>query len=306
MRNKWFTVLVYVSLVFLMLVLARKGYLYIPTILDLPALLLSISLMFSGFLTSAITWHRSIRERHPEIHLRDSIISIGLSIFMKYLPGKIWSILGPPGYIATTYDLSTRQLSAISLDNQLLLLWSGLLIGIIGLLLNESSSLALIGMSASLTLLLGAAIFSQTFHGPIENLASLILKKSIQIPRIPPSSAARILPYHFLTWAFWCSGFYFLSTAVTNDHVAPTAGAGFALGATLGIMAIIAPGGIGVREGIISGYLAATGIGLAPAATIAVTSRLWFLVGEFFMFLVALTLKNSGRPRKGGQSARIC
>ncbi len=304
MRNNWFTVLVYISLASLILVLVRKGYLYIPTIFDLPALLLSILLLFAGFLTSAVTWHRSIRERHPEIRLRDSMISIGLSIFMKYLPGKVWSILGPPGYIATTYDLSTRQLSAISLDNQLLLLWSGLLIGIVGLLLNESP-LALIGMSASLILLLGAAIFSQAFHRPIESLAGLILKKSIQIPRIPPLSAARILPYHFLTWAFWCSGFYFLSIAITNDHISPTAGSGFALGATLGIMAIIAPGGIGVREGIISGYLATTGIGLAPAATIAVTSRLWFLIGEFFMFLVAFALRNPGRPRKDGQSARI-
>jgi len=51
-------------------------------------------------------------------------------------------------------------------------------------------------------------------------------------------------------------------------------------------MAFIAPGGLGVREGVMVGYLTLAGLPIAEAVTIAGASRLWFLVGEAFIFTV--------------------
>jgi uncharacterized membrane protein YbhN (UPF0104 family) len=67
----------------------------------------------------------------------------------------------------------------------------------------------------------------------------------------------------------------------------------FGLAGSIGIMAVFAPGGLGVREGILTGFLTLAGVDLPVATTIAVTSRLWFLAGELFIFLLAVVL----RPR---------
>ena len=63
---------------------------------------------------------------------------------------------------------------------------------------------------------------------------------------------------------------------------------GFPLAATIGVLAIIAPGGIGAREGILTGYFVLTGIPLETAVTISIASRLWFLIGESLFFIVGL------------------
>ena len=51
------------------------------------------------------------------------------------------------------------------------------------------------------------------------------------------------------------------------------------------IVTIDPAGGIGVREGLIASCLVMTGLSVTEAATISVASRLWFLIGEIFIFI---------------------
>ncbi|MEX0928342.1 MAG: hypothetical protein WD266_08950 [Balneolales bacterium] len=83
----------------------------------------------------------------------------------------------------------------------------------------------------------------------------------------------------------WSAGFYFLILSLTDSPVSPTAGLSFALATNIGIIAIFAPGGLGVREAVIVGYLNYIGLSLAEATTISIASRLWFLAGEVFLFV---------------------
>lgn len=295
MKNNWYTYFIYLSIIFLLVGLASSNYLFIPEIHHISYLVFSLFLLFAGFISTAIPWHKSIQQMQSDITSRDSIISIGIPVFSKYLPGKVWSIIGPPGYIAKIYPLSIKRLSAISLDNQLLTLWTGLILGSGGLLINGIEA-NIAGIFFLFWLALSVAIFTNTFHGPIEKMTSKILKRNIHIPRLDIVSILRILPYYFLNWIIWCIGFYFFAQSLASHQLPLQTGLGFALAATLGIMAIIAPGGIGVREGIITSYLVASGIGLDEAATISVASRLWFLMGECFIFLLAIFLRKS--PRK--------
>ena len=62
------------------------------------------------------------------------------------------------------------------------------------------------------------------------------------------------------------------------------------LSISLGVLSLITPGGIGVREGIMTGFMVLTGMPLEEATTIAVISRLWFITGEVFIFLLSLVL----------------
>ena len=67
-------------------------------------------------------------------------------------------------------------------------------------------------------------------------------------------------------------------------------GLGFPFAGILGILAFFAPGGLGVREGILVGYLKLAGFATADAVTVSVASRLWVLIGEAFIFLVGFVL----------------
>lgn len=56
-------------------------------------------------------------------------------------------------------------------------------------------------------------------------------------------------------------------------------------------------GGVGAREGIISGYLVLTGLTVAEATTVAVASRLWFFLGEVFIFTIGILLDSTKHNR---------
>ena len=77
-----------------------------------------------------------------------------------------------------------------------------------------------------------------------------------------------------------------LVNSLTSMDVPLSVGLGFPLAGSLGVMAFIVPGGLGVREGALIAYLSLAGIAVPVATTISIASRLWYLVGEVFIFFV--------------------
>jgi len=67
--------------------------------------------------------------------------------------------------------------------------------------------------------------------------------------------------------------------------------AGFPLAITLGVLAVFAPGGIGIREGVLTVWLHAAGFDLPTATSMAITVRLYTLVGETGMFAMGMIMK---------------
>ena len=96
----------------------------------------------------------------------------------------------------------------------------------------------------------------------------------------------KVVPYHVGIWLLWSTGFLCLAGALSNVPIPWTLAFAFPLATTIGIVAVIAPGGVGVREGVLVGYLSSQGLPLELATTIAVASRLWFLIGEVGIFVV--------------------
>jgi len=187
-------------------------------------------------------------------------------------------------------------MSGLSLNTQFVSLWVGLLFGTIGLLL--INKVDIYGLSALfLFIFLSLIIYTSIFHRIFEYLVLKILKKTINIPQLNFKSVLQVLPWFIANWGFWLISFYFLGQSLTLTNVSFNISWGFALAGSLGIMAVIAPGGLGVREGLLTGYLTLAGLGLTDATTIAVASRLWFLVGEVFIFVTALVLKEIYRSK---------
>lgn len=292
--KKGFKYIFYASLIFLMVALIRADYLVIPAIHNYTKLALSLLLLFLGFILNAISWGQMVRQADYRIPLKDGIKSLGLSIFAKYIPGKVWIIMGRAEYLAKKYNFSRKDMASLSLDAQLLALWAALMLGTIGMIWIESINLY--GLSVLiLFIVLNLLIFTPLLHRITGKVLNRLLKREVSFPRLSFNRLLRIIFWYGLNWGIWCVSFYFLADSLVEGPLPFSIAFSFGLAGSIGILAVFAPGGLGVREGILTGYLTLAGVDLPVATTIAVTSRLWFLLGELFIFSFAMIIgsKNS-------------
>lgn len=286
MKN-WFRMIFYASLVFLVIALIRADYLVVPQIFNYWHLTISLVLLFFGFLLYGISWSRVVRDAGFEVTDMDGIASSGLSIFGKYIPGKIWIIMGRAEYISRKYGFPRKDLNSYSLDAQFIALWSALMLGTAGMVWVKSYDLYGIAVLL-LFIMLSLVIYTPMFHRIAEFVGSKIARRTITIPTLPFRSVFRLIIWFLAYWGSWSLSFYFLASSLVHGPIPFPVSFAFALAGSLGILAVFAPGGLGVREGILTGFLVLSGLDLPTATTIAVTSRLWYLLGEIFIFVTGV------------------
>jgi uncharacterized membrane protein YbhN (UPF0104 family) len=272
-------------LIFLAVALYRADFLNLPQIRSVFNLIVSFVFLFAGFFMNAIAWQKILEKSAYHIRLGQCLAGFGLSIFGKYIPGKIWMVMGRAAYITEKNNLSLGAVSAVSLNMQFIAIWMGLVFGLIGMLMLDGWHLWG-GFILLLWLFFSAIIFSHFAHAKIEYILKITLRKQVRIPRLTTRETLSVMPWFAAYWALWSIGFYLLIRSLTASEIIWGVGLGFPLAATLGIITFISPGGLGTREAILTGYLTLAGIPVADATTVAVASRLWFLGGEIFVFLL--------------------
>jgi hypothetical protein len=246
--------------------------------------LFSLFFLFAGFIGNAYAWQKLLKQAGFNTMFKTCVASVGLPIFGKYVPGKVWAILGRSAHIATKNNQDMNKLSILSLSDQIVGLWAGLTLGFIGLCLLGGFSLW--GwLITGLWIILTGMVFSSFFSSLVPTLLRFIIRKDITLPHRSMRDIFLLLPSYFGFWLMWAVGFYLLSISIVQTDISVFSGLGFPLSGTIGILAIFSPGGLGVREGIMAGYLMLTGLSLGEVTTIAVTARLWFLAGEIFIFV---------------------
>jgi glycosyltransferase 2 family protein len=285
-----FKILFYLSFVFLVYYLYTSDYLIIPKFKNYLWLLFSVLLLLLGTIYQAINWKYVLAILGINSSVRQSIISVGLSIFMKYIPGKVLVVLGRAAYISNKYSVSLTVTTGASLLTQLITLWTGLLLGLLVIFGVN------IGFHVNLLIIISLIVLSTPilYPGILYKIAFLInklLKKNIYFPSVALIDLVKTIPSFILTWLLWGFGFYFLSLSAFPDNTDIRIALAFPLAATLGIIALVAPGGIGVREGLLVGVLVLLDFQVSEATTVALLSRLWFLIGESFVFLISVLLK---------------
>lgn len=285
-----------VSFVFLIIALYRANYLKVPVITSPLHIVLAVLFMNAGFIISTLCWQKMLVAYEYRVSVTTSIASIGLSVFGKYIPGKVWIIVGRAAYVAQVTGIPLGRLSMVSLKVQLTGLWTALSLGIVGLLmLAEMSRLGAI--AGILWLGMAVLVFSQQGECILKIVGRRLLKRELTFQKLDAKSIIRLLPWFVLTWGLWSAGFYFLVTGLLSADFGWSVGLAIPLAVALGILAVVVPGGLGVRESVLAGYLAMQGIALSDATTVAVVSRLWFLIGEVFIFVVGVLAHTVSKQR---------
>jgi len=285
-RKLFFNILLYLSLIFLLFFLYKSNYLNVKALkFNYLYLILSLFFLWTGFYLSTVSWWFVLKKHKIIVSKKTALNSHGLSVFAKYIPGKIWVILGR-GVKVAGEKYSAKTSTYASLKEQLLYVWLGLLISIIPLFIYRKADLFLLGVSV---IFIGITFFnfSDKVRIFIIKAVKKVFKKELDIPHISFKESLNILIYIFFYWAAWIIAFWLFSLSIYPE-TSINVGFVFPLSVTLGLLAVIVPGGIGVREGIMATFMILMGIPVETATTISVISRLWFITGELFIFLLAL------------------
>lgn len=278
---RWF---VYGSLAFLAAYLVRRGVFVVPKIESPASAALSVVALLGGFLATVLGWKALLARFRLRSSFYECLASMGLSVFGKYVPGKLWILLGRAEYIASRRRSSRTTAFAVSLNDQFISIWTGLVIGTACLFLfGELEHYGWLLLMAWLAL--SALIFLPWFHGGAERILARLYGQPVHFPPLDLRSFAAVAVWSLGSWAAWSVGFYLMTRAIVPQAATPAVGLAFPLAATLGILAIVAPGGLGVREGVIVGILVVSGLETAQAVTVSIAARGWFLFGETMFFV---------------------
>ncbi len=248
-----------------------------------------------------LCWLLRVRVSFGEAFLQLTLVSIG-----KYVPGKVWGMAARGSYLQQ-HAVDWRSSTLATVVEQTAILHSAVVhsLCVAGLLENGSSRGHLFLTTAVLTLLLGVAI-----HRPFVRAATKTLQHARHAAPAEFTVTLSALNYFFLVCGFllvWTligtvfAGLYFtcfgakleldlwLVLILSNT-----------VGITAGFLALFAPGGIGIREGvgsaILSGYLP-----VADAISVCVLFRFWTVTVEFVIAVIVFSLVGLKAKRSIGK-----
>lgn len=217
-----------------------------------------------------------------------------MTIFMagqlaRYTPGKVGlpmvRIAG-----ATRLGVSTRLIAASVGIEVAAWLAVGSLVGFVALLCNPTSAQIVPGLSRAMTWLglftvavgLAAALLLDRNRFPTWMLQLLHAQGE------GPFVSLRVIAMQLLAWSgWWCLGCLIPIAVGGSASNAVEQAPVFILAPILGFLALVAPGGLGVRETVIS-YALAPHVGAAAAIAAAVLARAAALGSEVAAWLIAV------------------
>lgn len=219
-----------------------------------------------------------------------------LSSLGKYIPGKVWAIAGM-ALMARDAGVAPWAATASAVLLQALAVGTGAVVSLwLGGSLIEAERPGLV-----LWFWLGGGA---AFLGVLALLFPPVTRRLLALARITPEVEAPgtgpILlgvVANLVAWIGYGVAFWLLATAVLPASVPPV-GAGiaaFAASYVAGLVFLLAPGGLLVREGLLFAMLHAS-IGAGPAAALAVASRILLTITELGA-AVPFLLFRWGRPR---------
>jgi uncharacterized membrane protein YbhN (UPF0104 family) len=256
-----------------------------------------IAVMAAWFMT-AWNWGRVLRAFHSEISFGDVFNIYFKTNLGKYLPGKVWQIAGST-YMAAQRGIPEGMALTVSLAAQAYSVLSGLSLfaaamafGFVGSPGDLHSFFKVSAIPVLITLMVLAA--RPRLVEPIVNWWMRLFRRQEVTIHISLLNAAELFGLYLITWFLFGLGLWFLANALTP------AGFGIyinltvvlAIAVVIGFLALFAPGGLGVREGIMVLFL--TPIPALPPpvpSAIAVGFRIISMIVETIAFGLTWVIK---------------
>jgi hypothetical protein len=249
---------------------------------------LSVVVLLAAFFLRAFLWHRLLARFDVKVPFDVALTSQFRTTLTKYVPGKVWSMLSSAQVVAARGH-SLRYCTYLAACLNLCQIVAGLMVGIVGALVFGFEALQhVVILVAAGCLIVFGWLFSRARTIPPKLRAWYVrlTKAPVEVEKFPPIADVLLLSAVFwilIGYAFWL----FLAAVGFRANWSPVLLQ--PLAHNIGIIAVFAPAGLGVRESVMIGYLTTLADFTAgEATTVSVISRVWSLAVDAIMFGIGL------------------
>lgn len=275
-----------------------------PWQLDLPLLAAATLLGSAWFFLRTWIWAQLVREMHRNLPYWPAFRVFMISEVARYVPGKIWQYVSRI-YLAERYGTPPAlTLTSALIELLLMMIASGAIA-----MANLSRLVPQFSQQYRPLFAAGLAISLILVHPRLLKMWSRLLAKFLRQEWVPfdvrYSHLVMILMASLLTWVIAGLGFSLFVEALTPEAGGHTVQLVTIYSASwlVGLLAVVVPAGVGVREGAMTMLLAAI-MPQPTAAVIAIAARLWVTLLEVLL-LGAARLLIAGPPLSKPEDTQI-
>lgn len=263
------------------------------------------ALLLAGYGMSAALWGWMVRDLGgPRVPMGTAVRTFFIANLGRYIPGKVWQIAGL-ALLAREKGVSASVAAGAAVMGQAFALAGATLVGSTAFL-GAGGELRGVGLVISGLALVGVALAS------VPSVLRALLRLWFRLSRraeperleAGPGFALRWVALYTLNWSLYAISFWLLVRAFGRPGTLLETAPAFAAAYVVGYLAVFSPAGLGVREGILTAFLAPVA-GQGPAAALSVLARLWTTVVEVVpagaLWLRHLQLRGRRGPGRAGE-----
>jgi len=258
---------------------------------NVPLLLVSVIFLFGYFLLFIFGWKLILRNIDVSLPFLKGLKIIFYSLLGKYLPGKIWTWAGRLYFCQQLGIAPSKTFLSIVLE-LVLITTSGILIFLVAIL--NTSEFKIHANPVFLIIVVIVCfiiIHPKILMRGMNFFLRLMKKESIRVD-LNFYQISGMMGYYCITWFCFGTAFYFLINSVTfiEPSKIPILAGSFAVSSLIGAMALFAPSGLGLREGILS-LLLTNFFTISLAILLSFLCRIWISIGELILTGIATRIK---------------
>jgi len=254
-------------------------------------LVLACLIVFATYGLLIAAWRSIIVGWGEHLAFRPAVRVWSLANLGRYLPGKVWSVAGL-AVLARQYGVASWAAVGAAVVAQAVAAGTGA--AVVAATIPGAASPLWLGAAGIIAVGTIVAVAHPTAVRLWQRLARGQTLRPLTARAVLATTTATVLSWLAYGAAFWC---------VSRGVLGPTALAYgtavgvFALGYIIGLLAIVVPGGVGVREAVFIGVLTPA-LGAGPAIAVSVASRLLLTAAEAVTALAGLALGPGPRTRQ--------
>lgn len=253
----------------------------------------------------ALLWHYITILNNCGIKIQNAVLTYFYSILGKYIPGKVFMLLARiPAY--EDEGVSASKVTVCFFVENVCTLLGAAFLFIVSLLFIPNNVFTEYRWCVALVIFGFAVCINPRIINFFLRIVEKFLKKSLQIP-MSYGQMIKVVTLFVLNWIVLGVGFYMLICSIypiEPSNLLYVSGV-FGLSVIIGILALFAPSGLGVREGVMILGLSAV-MPQEYAVLISVVSRLWMTISELITvglaWLIGLFIKRRTARDRGDRS----
>ncbi|NQX24409.1 YbhN family protein [Curtobacterium sp. VKM Ac-2852] len=270
--------------------------------LDAGTIVLGVAATIVALVANMLSWRAMMSASGFRVRLAAASSIFFVGQLGKYIPGGVWSIAAQ-AELGRAHGLQRTGSAVAALASMLVSMVTAAVVGIVAVLLASSTGFATFWWLIPL-IVVGLVCLTPPVLGRLIAVAFRILRRPAQDTTLTWTGTVMSLVWSLVMWlAYGVQATLVLRVfGADSPTLLPVAVGAYAVAWLVGFVVVIAPAGIGPREGILVLLLGSVAGGSAPFA-LAVISRVFMTIGDVVLAGVGALL--AARHRRKTAAAAL-